>query len=90
MCVCVCVCVFRLSHVQLFVTPWTVRSRLCFRLLCPWDFSGKNTGVGSHFLLQEIFPTQESNIYLLCLLHYRWNLTTELLGNDTIYNAYRL
>ena len=24
----------------------------------PWDFSGKNTGVGCHFLLQEIFPTQ--------------------------------
>ena len=23
-----------------------------------WDFSGKNTGVGCHFLLQEIFPTQ--------------------------------
>ena len=21
------------------------------RLLCPWDFPGKNTGVGSHFLL---------------------------------------
>ena len=21
------------------------------RLLCPWDFSGKNTGVGCHFLL---------------------------------------
>ena len=28
------------------------------RLLCPWDFPGKNTGVGCHFLLQEIFPTQ--------------------------------
>ena len=27
------------------------------RLLCPWDFSGKNTGVGSHFLLQGIFLT---------------------------------
>ena len=26
------------------------------RLLCPWDFSGKNTEVGCHFLLQEIFP----------------------------------
>ena len=26
------------------------------RLLCPWDFSGKNTGVGCHLLLQEIFP----------------------------------
>jgi len=22
------------------------------RLLCPWDSSGKNTGVGCHFLLQ--------------------------------------
>ena len=26
------------------------------RLLHPWDFSGKNTGVGCHFLLQRIFP----------------------------------
>ena len=24
------------------------------RLLCPWDFPGKNTGVGCHFLLQCI------------------------------------
>ena len=31
------------------------------RLLCPWDFPGKNTGVGSCSLLQEIFPTQRSN-----------------------------
>ena len=31
------------------------------RLLCPWDFSGKNTRVGRHFLLQGIFPNQESN-----------------------------
>ena len=41
------------------------------RLLCPWDFSGKNTGVGCHFLLQGIFPTQESN---WGLLHCRWFL----------------
>ena len=26
------------------------------------EFSSKNTGVGSHFLLQEIFPTQGSNM----------------------------
>ena len=26
-----------------------------------WDFPGKNTGVGCHFLLQGIFPTQGSN-----------------------------
>ena len=31
------------------------------RRLCPWDVPGKNTGVGCHFLLQGIFPTQGSN-----------------------------
>ena len=31
------------------------------RLLGPWDFPGKNTGVGCHFLLQGIFLTQGSN-----------------------------
>ena len=31
------------------------------RHLCSWNFQGKNTGVGCHFLLQGIFPTQESN-----------------------------
>ena len=41
------------------------------RLLCPWDFPGKNTGVGCHFLLQGIFPTQGSNSHLLCLLHWQ-------------------
>ena len=35
------------------------------RLLCPWDFPGKDTGVGCHFLLQWIFPTQGSNPGLL-------------------------
>ena len=33
--------------------------------LCPWDFSGKNTAVGCHFLLQGMFPTQGSNQGLL-------------------------
>ena len=32
------------------------------RLLCPWNSPGKNTGVGCRFLLQEIFPTQRSNL----------------------------
>ena len=31
------------------------------RLLHPWDFPGKVTGVGFHFLLQSIFLTQVSN-----------------------------
>ena len=34
-------------------------------------FSGKNTGVGCHFLLQGIFPTQGWNLCLLHLLHRR-------------------
>ena len=29
------------------------------RLLCLWNSSGKNTGMGSHFLLHRIFPTQD-------------------------------
>ena len=40
------------------------------RFLCPWDSLGRNTGVGSHFLLQGIFLTQGSNLSLLRLL--RW------------------
>ena len=31
------------------------------RLLCPWDFPGKNTRVNFHFLLQGIFLTQGTN-----------------------------
>ena len=38
------------------------------KLLCPWDFPDKNTGMSSYFLLQGIFPTQGSD---LCCLHCR-------------------
>ena len=31
------------------------------RLLHPWDFHGKSTGVGCHFLLQGFFLTQGLN-----------------------------
>ena len=32
------------------------------RFLCPWDFPGKNTRLGCHFLLQGTFQTQGLNI----------------------------
>ena len=48
-----------LSRVQIVVTLWTVA------LLCPRDSPGKNTGVGSHSLLQGIFLIQGSNPGLL-------------------------
>ena len=35
------------------------------RPLCPWNFPGKNTRVGCHFLLQGIFLTQGLNPHLL-------------------------
>ena len=41
------------------------------RFRCPWNFPGKNTRVGYHFLLQEIFLTQGSNPHHLCLLNCR-------------------
>ena len=40
------------------------------RLLYPWDYPGKNTGVIFHFRLQGIFLTQGSNLCLLCFLIY--------------------
>ena len=43
------------------------------RLLCSWNFPGKNTGVDWHFLFQGIFPTQGSNLHLLCLLPWQVN-----------------
>ena len=46
------------------MTPWTVPASF----LGPWNFPGKNTGVGCHFHLQRGFPTQGLNSGLP---HYR-------------------
>ena len=62
--------VSRFNGVQLFVT----HGLLLTRLLYPWDSPGKNLGVGCHFLLQGICPTQGWNLRLLRLLHCRWIL----------------
>ena len=44
-------------QLHLIATPWTIAPRP----LCPWDSPDKNTGVGCHSLLQEIFLTQGLN-----------------------------
>ena len=49
------------------------------RLLCSWDFLGKNIGVGCHALLQEIFLTLGSILHLLHLLH--WQAESSLLSH---------
>ena len=49
------------------------------RLFCPWDFPGKNTGVGCHALLLGIFLTQGLK---LCLLYCSWILYLLSLGGS--------
>ena len=61
-----------LSRVRLFVTPWTTQPT---RLLCRWNFLGKNTGLGCHSLLQGIFLTQRSNSGLLHCRQILYRLT---------------
>ena len=51
---------------------------------CPWDFPGKNTGVGCHFLLQGIFLTQEFNPHLCISCITGEFFTTELLGSPLV------
>ena len=69
-CVCVCVCVHTCLCSVVLESLRSHRLKLT-RLLCPWSFPGKDTGVGCHFLLQGIFPTQGSKLHLLCLLHWQ-------------------
>ena len=68
MCMGVFVCVCTCSVLSDSLQPHGPQST---RFLCPWDAPGKNTGVGCHFLLQGIFPTQRSNLHLLRLLHWQ-------------------
>ena len=52
----------------------TLSSRGLTRLLCLWNFPGKDTTVGCHFLLQRAFLTQGLKLCLLHLLHWQEDL----------------
>ena len=74
----------QVSVLQISVTRSVMRGSLqpcgqqSTRLFCPWDSPDKNTGVGCHFLLQEIFQTEGANP---SLLHWQvGSLLTELPG----------
>ena len=64
-----------LSHVQLFVTPWTVAHQAPLFT----EFSRQGQWSGCHFLLQGIFLTKGSNLCLLCLLY--WQVDSLPLGH---------
>ena len=71
---CVCVCAKLLQSCLTLCDSMDYKPA---RLLCPWNFPGKNTGLGFHTLLQGIFLTQGLNPRLLKLLPCRWILYTE-------------
>ena len=53
-----------LSPVGLFATPGTVAPP---GLICLWDFVGRNTRTGCHFLLKGIFLTLCDQIHVSCI-----------------------
>ena len=76
-----------LVHVQLFAALLTVAPRLLY----PWNFSGKDTEMGCHFLLQVILPTQGLNSGLLHLLHWlAGSFLLSHLGNKPLHHWFIL
>ena len=77
-----CICVGHYLNITIFSEKWkywylvksesvshSVTPNLLWphaRLLCPWNSPSKNTGMGSHYLLQETFQGIEPG-----LLHWR-------------------
>ena len=63
-------CVSMLSHfscVPLFVTPWTAAHQAPLSI----EFSRQEYWSGFSFSIPRIFLTQESNLYVLRLLHWQ-------------------
>ena len=78
------------THTHIYIYIFVVQSLSCLtllssyglqpaRILCPWDFPGKDTRVDCSFLLQGIFLTQGLNLPLLQLLH--WQVDSFLLSH---------
>ena len=71
---CISCCVCLQSCLILLWPPglWTVR------LLCPWNFPGKNTGVGCHFLLSRSLGSSQpkDRTHISCILYHGGFFTT--------------
>ena len=81
---------YHLSRLHVCLLSCFSHVRLCepmkpARLLCPWNFPSKNTGVCCHALFQGIFPTQGSNP---CLLHCRRILYCWAIGEPSLDSIY--
>ena len=60
-----CFCCLVTKLCQTLVIPWTMS-----QVPLSMDFPGKNTGVNCHFLLQEIFPTQDWTFFIFIFLNF--------------------
>ena len=80
-----------LSRIQLPATQWTA----AYRLLRPWDFPGKSTGVGCHCLLHNgiLLSHKKEHIwvissevdesrayYIECTQKYKYHILTHIYG----------
>ena len=81
LCMCVCSHTHTPSVASNCLWPHRLQST---RFLCPQNFPGKNTGVGYHFFLQEIFPTHRWNPLTSPALAGRF-FTTSTTGKSTLY-----
>ena len=74
-----CICIFIYMYIYCLVCQMcpTLYNPLNYSHQAPLSrgISGKNAGVGCHFLLQCIFPIQGLNMCFLCVLHCRQILT---------------
>ena len=70
--ICLCVC----SVPQFCLTLCDPMECKPFRLLCPWDVSGKNSGMGCHFLLQGIYPAQAFKPFSSSMFIYNLFITS--------------
>ena len=54
------------------------------RLLRPWDFPGKSTGVGCHHLLRSHFLGLSKSLYRCLFIFTKWSLTNILLKTKDV------
>ena len=83
MCICVCLSVCLYVCVCMYVCVKVKVSQSCLTFVTPSP--GQNPGVGSCFLLQWIFPTQESNLGLLHCRLILYQLKIPCLYKGSLY-----
>ena len=79
------VCIYVLNHIWLFLTPYTVSHQASLKI--PWNFPGKKTGVGRHFLLKGSSCPRDPNCILSPALAGRF-FTTVSTEKPSKYKAF--